>query len=207
MTTRGEATRERLLSVAEETILQKGFAGTSIDEIIRRAAITKGGFFYHFRGKDDLAVRLMERYRENDHAFFMGLADRARDLTEDPLQQMLIFLKLLAEAMADLPTVHPGCLVATFVYESQQVNSEVNAVNEQCILDWRTTFTDQLALINQSYRKRIDVADQELGDMLTTVIEGGIVVSKALQQQEILVQQILQYRNYVKLLYEPRAAA
>ena len=52
---RGGATRERLLDIAEAGVLAKGFAGTSIDEIIAEAEITKSGFFYHFRDKNELA--------------------------------------------------------------------------------------------------------------------------------------------------------
>jgi hypothetical protein len=37
--------------------------------------------------------------------------------------------------------------------------------------------------------------------MLTSVIEGGIIVSKVFNDPERLVQQILQYRNHIRLLY------
>ena len=204
MATRGEATRERVLGVAEELILQRGFAGTSIDDILRGAAITKGGFFYHFKGKDDLAVSLMRRYQVNDRAFFSAISERALELTEDPLQQMLLFLKLLAEQMADLPSVHPGCLVATFVYEAQQINDDVKDINRECVLEWRDLFVEHLQKIEREYEAVDKTSHQELADMLTSIIEGGIVVSKALSNQDILVEQILQYRNYLRLLYRPR---
>jgi AcrR family transcriptional regulator len=45
---KGEQTRERLLDLAEERVLHKGFASTSIDELIAAAGITKSGFFYHY---------------------------------------------------------------------------------------------------------------------------------------------------------------
>lgn len=207
MGSRGEATRERVLSVAEDLVLKRGFAGTSIDDIVKGAGITKGGFFYHFDGKDDLAVGLMRRYQVNDASFFQALGKRAADLTEDPLQQMLIFLKLLAEAMGDLPSVHPGCLVATFTYESQQVNDDVRAINEECVLHWRRMFLAQLARIERAYEAVTEVGRDQLADMLSSIIEGGIVVSKALNDQDILVQQILQYRNYLRLLYRPKPEA
>ena len=206
MTTRGEATRERVLSIAESLILQRGFAGTSIDDIIKDAAITKGGFFYHFKGKDDLAASLMRRYQVNDRAFFGAVAERARELSEDPLQQMLLFLKLLSEQMADLPSVHPGCLVATFVYEEQQANEAVRAINRECVLGWRELFVEQLVKIEREYETAGKTSHEELADMLSSIIEGGIVVSKALGDQSILVQQILQYRNYLRLLYRPRGS-
>ena len=52
--TRSNSSRERILACAEAVILQKGFSGTSIDDILEKASITKGGFFYHFDGKPGL---------------------------------------------------------------------------------------------------------------------------------------------------------
>ena len=43
------------LDIAEANVLQKGFAATSLDEIIFEAGLTKSGFFYHFRDKTELA--------------------------------------------------------------------------------------------------------------------------------------------------------
>ncbi|MBL9099036.1 MAG: TetR/AcrR family transcriptional regulator, partial [Alphaproteobacteria bacterium] len=54
--------RERLLELAEQLVLQKGFAATSIEELIAGVGITKSGFFYHFKDKNDLARALMQRY-------------------------------------------------------------------------------------------------------------------------------------------------
>ena len=62
---RGHA-RERILDVAEASILDKGFGATSIDELIAAAGITKSGFFYHFRDKTELARVLLMRYIERE---------------------------------------------------------------------------------------------------------------------------------------------
>lgn len=199
--TKGAATRERILEVAEGLILQQGYSGTSIEDILQGAHITKGGFFYHFNGKNDLAVALMERYQVNDREFFMGLANQAYDLVEDPLQQLLLFLKLMADAMANLPEVHPGCLVATFCYESQQVDEDVRRINIEVLKEWRGMFREHLERTDEKHNKSLDIDNDTLADNLTSVIEGGIIISKAMNNQRILVDQILQYRNYIKLLY------
>ncbi|UCB55393.1 MAG: TetR/AcrR family transcriptional regulator [Thiotrichales bacterium] len=201
MPTKGELTRENILGIAEHIILQKGFSGTSIDEIIEAADITKGGFFYHFKGKEDLAKHLMLRYQVADDRFFNQLFDRADSLSEDPLQQMLIFLKLLAEAMGDLPSTHPGCLVASFTYESQQFNEDVKQIVCDCIVGWRQLFIKKLAAIGEVHPMKIETDIMELADMLTSVIEGAIILSKAFNEPERLVNQILQYRNHIRLLY------
>lgn len=201
MGAKGAQTREHVLATAESIILQRGYAGTSIEDIISRAGITKGGFFYHFDGKIDLARKLIKRFLEQDAVFFTGLVERAKSLTEDPLQQLLIFLKLMAEAMADLPSTHPGCLVASFTYESEQFDDEVRELNAQGILSWRHIFMEQLDKIVEKYPMKIERPLEELADMLTGIIEGGIIMSRALNDRDILPNQLLQYREYIRLVF------
>lgn len=201
MTARGEGRREKILQVAEATILEKGFTGTSIEDILQKAHITKGGFFYHFSGKAELAKSLVERYLETDDRFFTSLSERARSLSEDPLQQMLLFLNLLAEAMEQLEDVHPGCLVASFTYESQQLDDDVKSLIVEGTLRWRALFHEQLDLIGEHYQPKLDISLDELADMLSCTIEGGIILSRILNDKLVLAQQLRQYRNYIKLLF------
>lgn len=201
MGAKGEQTREHILSTAEGLILNQGYSGTSIEEIIGKAGITKGGFFYHFDGKNDLARKLILRYLEQDERFFTGLVDRSHELTEDPLQQLLIFLKLMAEAMADLPGTHPGCLVASFTYESHQFDDEVRKLNAEGLLSWRHMFLEQFEKVAEKYPMKIDRPLEELADMLTSVIEGGIVMSRCLDDRDILPNQLLHYRNYIRMVF------
>lgn len=201
MGTKAINTRNRIMETAEAIVLQKGFAGTSIDEVIAQAHITKGGFFYHFKGKNELALGLLRRYLESDAVFFNELFERARNLSEDPLQQMLIFLKLLAEAMEALKESHPGCLVAAFTYESQQFDDDVIQALKDGTLSWRRLFAEQLKLIEQSYTPKLETRIDDLADMLSACLEGGIILSRILKNPGCLVSQILQYRDYLRLLY------
>jgi hypothetical protein len=41
---------------------REGFAATSIEEVIAAVGITKSGFFYHFKDKNELAKALLVRY-------------------------------------------------------------------------------------------------------------------------------------------------
>ena len=201
MGAKGEQTREHILATAESIILQRGYSGTSIEEIIVAAGITKGGFFYHFGGKNDLAKNLMLRYLDNDLKFFNALSERAQSLTEDPLQQLLLFLKLMAEAMGDLPGTHPGCLVASFTYEAQQFDDDVRELNAQGVLSWRRIFLRHFEKVLEEYPMKIEKPLEELADMLSAVIEGGIVMSKVLNDGRILPNQLLHYRNYIRLVF------
>ncbi len=68
----GRATREKLIAVARAEFGERGYAETSVDEIVRRAALTKGAFYHHFSGKDDLFLRVFENIkRELGRAAFV----------------------------------------------------------------------------------------------------------------------------------------
>src|ERR687891_569663 len=110
---RANDTRERLLELAEAAVMAKGFAATSIEELVAAAGITKSGFFYHFKDKGELATALMQRYIAHNDAILADIFRRADELNEDPLHGFLVAMKLFAEMTADLPNAHPGCLVAS----------------------------------------------------------------------------------------------
>ena len=47
-------TREKILESARRLFNKKGFSEVSIDEIMENAGLTRGGFYRHFRDKDEL---------------------------------------------------------------------------------------------------------------------------------------------------------
>lgn len=77
------------MDAANDAILTKGFAGTSIDELVEATGITKSGFFYHFRDKGDLARQLLVRFPEEDDSVMDDLTARAQALSDDPMRRFL----------------------------------------------------------------------------------------------------------------------
>lgn len=197
----GIATRNRILTVAEKLILQQGFSGTPIDQIIAKAAITKGGFFYHFEGKRDLAKHLLIKFLEEEEKISNDLFDRAKSLTEDPLQQVLLFLNLYAELAADLPKGHPGCLVASYTYELQQFDPEIYKIARDGIRDWKESFEVLLNHVAEKYPPKIEIDLGEVSNMFTAVFEGGILLSKISGEPPVLSKQLLQYRTYIRFIF------
>ncbi|WP_084398189.1 TetR/AcrR family transcriptional regulator [Henriciella aquimarina] len=199
--TKGETTRERILEIAESAVLAKGFSNTSIDEIIAEAELTKSGFFYHFRDKTALAQALLSRSFEQDDQILGGIFERARELSDDPLHAFLIGLKMFAETMGDMDEAHPGCMVATVTYHDKQFNNEIRAMNRAGMIRWRSLFLSFLEDIVRTYPPRTEVDIDVLADMLSSTVEGGIVLSKVFNDPKVLADQILQYRTYVRLLF------
>jgi TetR/AcrR family transcriptional repressor of nem operon len=199
---KGEATRERILEIAETSVLAKGFGATSIEEIIAEAGITKSGFFYHFKDKNELAREMLARYVEADDRIFDELFGRAAELSEDPLQAFLIGLKMLAELLADLPGGHPGCLIASICYQERLFDREVVEFNRKSVEGWNARFRGYLDAIAEVYPPREPVDLDALAEMLSCIIDGGIIMSKVLGDPSRLARQVLAYRSFVRLTFQ-----
>jgi TetR/AcrR family transcriptional regulator, transcriptional repressor for nem operon len=198
---KGSATRERILELAEAAVLDKGFAATSIEELIVAAGITKSGFFYHFKDKSELATALMQRYIAHNDAILADIFARADELNEDPLHGFLVALKLFAEMTADLPGTHPGCLVASFCYQDRLFSQEVRDLSLRGVSGWRKLFLDRLTRIADRYPPRIDIKLEALADMANTLVDGGIILSRIMRDKAILPQQIMLYRDFVRAVF------
>jgi TetR/AcrR family transcriptional regulator, transcriptional repressor for nem operon len=198
---RTNETRERILELAEAAVLDKGFAATSIEELITGAGITKSGFFYHFRDKSELARALMLRYIAHNDAVLEDIFVRADELNDDPLHGFLVALKLFAEMMAELPATHPGCLVASFCYQDRLFDGEVRALTQAGVRSWRKLFLDRLETIAGRYPPKVTVALEDLADMANTLVDGGIIMSRVLVDKTILPRQILLYREFIRAVF------
>lgn len=198
---KGEATRERILEVAQISVLSKGFAATSIEEVIAEAGITKSGFFYHFHDKNELAREMLRRYVVENDRIFDDIFERARELADDPLQIFLIGLKLLSELARDLPGVHPGCVIASICYQERLFDREVHALNASSLTSWNRRFLGYLEEIAAVHPPLEPIELKDLATMLSCTFDGAIIMSKVLNDPAQLERQILSYRTYIKLLF------
>ena len=70
-------TEERLLKNAMRLFLEKGYHGTSIDNIAQAAGLTKGALYWHFESKEDLLKRIMKEF---ENRFLDGLIQAVREV-------------------------------------------------------------------------------------------------------------------------------
>ncbi|MBY6163201.1 TetR/AcrR family transcriptional regulator [Mameliella alba] len=196
-----ETTRDRLLTAAEVAILDKGYAATSIEELIAEVGITKGGFFYHFKDKSALIEAILERHLGAEEAWLDGLFEQAAGDSDDPLTQFLCFLRLLRQQMEALPDVHPGCLIAATCFQERLFTETVHDLARQNLLNWRHRFHARLVQIAARHPPRQEVDLEAVADMLVVLVDGAIILSKTLREKEALPRQIALYEAFVAALF------
>jgi TetR/AcrR family transcriptional regulator, transcriptional repressor for nem operon len=197
-------TRERILAAAEPIVLAQGFVGTSLDDILRATALTKGAFFHHFKGKGELASALVERYAGNHYALFEHLAAEADAHSADPLESTLYFLRRFEDFMGALVKPHAGCVFAAYIHEGGQFDASVRSFIAECLKRWTALYESRFAAVLARYEPRIAVPAAELAEMVVAIIEGGLILSKSYGDPRLVARQARQFRNYLELLFGER---
>lgn len=200
---KGRRTRDRLMDAAYDAILSKGFAATSIDELVEASGITKSGFFYHFKDKSDLARHLLLRFLEEDDAVMDDLTAQAMERSGDPMERFLIFLELYADMMDAWKELHPGCLIAAILYQEQAFDRDVRELLFEAAMRWRERFLSWFEAIGEKYEPVVEVDPDDMADSFSTVIEGSIVLTRALNDRLLLGRQLRLFREMVKVSYRP----
>ena len=198
----GSITRNRIMDVAQQMVLDVGLTGTSVEKVIAGAGVTKGTFFYHFKTKHDLAAALIERYASEDQHHFHDFMQKAEQLARDPLQQLLIFIGLFIEMTERLEDPFPGCLYAAYCYQSGAISEDVMREVEQMMHFWRDKLGEKLEAVSRLYRSRIPVEHTQVADHVLTTFEGAFILSKVMKEPKLASEQLIQCRNYLELLFD-----
>lgn len=122
--------------------------------------------------------------------------------SEDPLDQVLIFVKLFEDQMEDLTEPYPGCLFASHCYQNQMFDEETAAIVREGLLRWRRRLGSKFRRVVDEHPPRSEVDPAALADMLTAIFEGSFILSKTLSEPAAVARQLGLYRTYLELLFE-----
>jgi TetR/AcrR family transcriptional repressor of nem operon len=203
MSKKGAETKARILDTAQQLILDRGYAGLSLDQLIGSLGLTKGAFFHHFKSKNDLAKTLIRRYADEGIALFKSNFSRAKKLSNDPLQRLLLLVGLYEELFEGLTEPYPGCLLASYIYELQQFDDEVLQILNEEFLFSRGELTKLIEDIEHTYPPRRAVDRGALADAFMSIIEGAFILSKSLNEPELTARQLRLYRTLIEALFSP----
>jgi AcrR family transcriptional regulator len=89
-----DATRQQLIAVARQLFTERGYAGTSIEDIIDRAGVARGALYHHFPGKDALFAAVYQVVQ----AEVASAAVAAALAAEDPAQAVYTGLSAFLDA-------------------------------------------------------------------------------------------------------------
>ncbi|MBI5594680.1 MAG: TetR/AcrR family transcriptional regulator [Elusimicrobia bacterium] len=175
-----------------ELMLAEGFIATSVDDICRKAGVTKGSFFHFFASKDELGKAVVEHFHCAQQARF----SRAPFASErDPLRRALGMLDAVAAAMAD-PSLPKSCIIGNFSQELAPTRAEFRALCAGKFDHWIGGFSADLAAAAQARRMKVDAAG--LGALFVSIVQGSLILIKAKGDPALGAANLAHFKRYVE---------
>src|SRR5512143_1733395 len=91
------STKRALVDIATELFTDRGYAGTSLDEIVAGARVTKGALYHHFSGKQALFESVFERVEEEATRAIRRAVRGAGDPWEKSVAGLRSFLEVVQQ--------------------------------------------------------------------------------------------------------------
>ena len=85
-----EETKDRIVDTAQALFFSRGYASTSIAEIISLVDIAKGTFYHHFSSKGELLDEIVRRFTEDILAALQPILDDPELNAEEKLRRYLV---------------------------------------------------------------------------------------------------------------------
>jgi TetR/AcrR family transcriptional repressor of nem operon len=206
--TKGERTRARIIATVAPVFNQRGYAGTSLEDVMTVSGLKKGGVYRHFESKDELAVAAFE------HSLSMQSA-RVRDAV-DSATTAEGRLSALVRALArngDDPAVAGGCPLLNTAIECDDATGPIYTKLKTRTRRAMTTlikFAEQIVRDGvASGEFRADVNANDEATALVGSLEGALMLSK-LYGDPSYVQRAadcVELRVRTEFIRQPRARA
>jgi TetR/AcrR family transcriptional regulator, transcriptional repressor for nem operon len=189
--------KTKLLDAAMNVIRAKGYTATRIEDVCEAAGLTKGSFFHHFKGKEDLALAAAEHWDEVSGQAFASAPYRA---LADPLDRLLGYVDF-RKSILQGEVAEFTCLVGTMVQEVHETHPRIREACDRSIRDHAATVEADVAEAMRAYGVRGDWTAESLALHIHAVVQGGFVLAKARQSADAAAASLDHLRRYLELLF------
>ncbi|MGV2828308.1 TetR/AcrR family transcriptional regulator [Myxosarcina sp. GI1(2024)] len=193
--TKAEATKAKIIRQAAKLFNQKGYAGSSIADIMQATGLKKGGIYNHFSSKDRLAIEAF------DYAYALmsqkiWQAVRTKTNAIERLQAMVSsYLDYI-----DDPPIAGGCPILNTAIETDDTDSPLRDRALQAMNSWRSLI---VRIVEKGIKKgevRLQIEPDVVATVIISTIEGAIMMSKLERDGVHMVRVVDRLHDYLDSL-------
>jgi len=191
------ASKTRILDAALHVFRSKGYAGSTIDDICHEARLTKGSFFHHFSGKDDLALAAAAHFSDGADKLFRDAPYRQH---ADPRERLLGYVDFRRAILRGELSEYT-CLLGTLVQETYETHPAIRFACDRHLSSHVTMLARDIAAAKALYAPDTDWDAESLGFHIQATLQGAFILAKAKHGAEVADTCLAHLRRYLELLF------
>jgi AcrR family transcriptional regulator len=178
LTARGAATRERIITTANQLMLAQGVAATTFEEIKAASGVSKSQLYFHFPDKDAL-VEAVVRARAA-----VVIAREERQLGRlNSIRGLERWRDALVQTNAAQNSAF-GCGIGALASELADHDEDVRGVLQATFDRWQGLIEEGLERMRTAGKLRGDADPQKLSIGLLAALQGGYLLAQAARDSE-----------------------
>lgn len=194
-------TRARLVESARYLFWERGFAGTSMADLLAHSGVNSGSFYHFFESKEALLRAVLETYQ---HALRPMVVDPAFAQTEEPVARIFAILAGYRQRILQTECKY-GCPLGRLALEIDPENRPAHKLIAENFEGWIGAIRECIAQIEDRLPSGAD--PDALATYVLAVMEGGVMLSRSYASIEPFDRSVAQLREHFRLLCSAGAAS
>src|ERR1700684_127340 len=182
--------REKILTNGLQVVLERGYVGASVRDIVEAAGVPQGSFTNHFASKEAFSLEVLDLYFANNRVV---IADTLRNEALSPLKRLRAYIDASIAAIRS-HEVKNGCLVGNFAAEASDHSEIIRKRVADIYSELRdaTAYCLNAAVKSGELPKTLKIGD--VADFIVTGLQGAWLVSK-------VERDLAHAENFKKILF------
>lgn len=193
-------TRTIIVLAAMELFWEKGYASTSVADILSRSQVNSGSLYHCFPGKQDVLIAVLEMYRDGIGEMLLAPAWAG---VADPVERIFALLARYRRMIVDTECTY-GCPIGSIALELHEPDPPVRELLAANFAGWVDAIERCLAEAGDRLPPATD--RRALAEFVLTAMEGGVMQARTHRDVAYFDRTIAQLRAYFDTLMERETA-
>jgi TetR/AcrR family transcriptional repressor of nem operon len=179
-----QTNRENLLSQGVTLLMQQGYHGTGLKEILDAVQIPKGSFYNYFGSKENFAAEVIQHYI---NPFIDQLSGHLQNSDHDALSALQHYFNELISEL-EKTEFKGGCLLGNLMGEIGDTSEICQKSLQSAVHRYRNLLQTGLLKAQQEGTVRTDKSAEDMADLLVNLWQGALLRMKIEQSSTPLKQ-------------------
>jgi AcrR family transcriptional regulator len=170
---KAEKTRQFIIEQTAPIFNEKGYAGTSLNDLTEATGLTKGSIYGNFLNKDEVALAAF------DHNFGRVTEYMKEQIlqSDNAIERLLAYPKVYRNFLK-IPFLKPGCPILNTSTEADDTHPLLRQKAADALAYWKKSLENQVKRGITRNEIKGDVNPSEVAVIIMSLIEGAVMQAK-----------------------------
>ena len=190
---KAQQTKARIIHQAAELFNQKGYAGSSIADIMQATGLKKGGIYNHFKSKDELALEAFDYASRLLSQRIWSVVKTKRNAIERLEALVSSYLIYIND-----PPIVGGCPILNTAIETDDTDSPLR---DRALAAMNSSRSLIVRILQRGIKKgevRSNIEPDTVATIIFSTLEGAIMMSKLERNPIHLKRAVAHLQSYIR---------